>query len=327
MPKISALPSMTSPDTADPAPVVDDSATTTKKLTLGGLRDWLYSLVNIPTGPASPVTRDSEHFFDHVASGLVITGDAYASTRNASMTAGVCYINGRRISLTAVAARTYTASRDTYVDVLDNLDGTGTLVYTEVTNNAASPALAANSIRIGIVVTGASNIANVGAINQGQPDKVLPIASSTAYTTVDSLGNMICSRDPNRRILAHRQTLTSFNSSSASGTAITGMSTPIIAPANRTLRITATPYCNTAASGQYAELRIFTGASLNALTTQVGASQFGFITGSAQYSKPSAKITPAAGLLFVTLALMSSSGTATVYGGTTAPTQIEVEIV
>jgi len=94
MPKISALPSMTAPDTADPAPVVDDSVTITKKLTLGALRDWLYSLVNIPAGPASPVTRDAEHFFDHVASGLVLSGDSYGVNRNASMTAGVCYING-----------------------------------------------------------------------------------------------------------------------------------------------------------------------------------------------------------------------------------------
>lgn len=239
MPKISALPSMTAPDTADPAPVVDDSVTITKKLTLGGLRDWLYSLVNIPAGPASPVTRDSEHFFDHVASGLVITGDAYASTRNASMTAGVCYINGRRISLSAVVARTYTASRDTYVDVLDNGDGTGTLVYTEVTNNNASPSLAANSIRIGIVVTGASNIASVASINQGQEGKVLPIASSIPYMTTDSLGNLICSRDPNRKILSYRQLVAGISTGSTTVVAMTGLSCPLKGiPLGRKIKVT-----------------------------------------------------------------------------------------
>jgi len=117
--------------------------------------------------------------FDYVASGLVWSGDAYGSTRNASMTSGVVVINGNPITVASVTARSFTASRDTYIDVLDAGDGTGTVVYTEVTNNAASPALAANSIRIGIIVTGASNIANVGSVNQGQEDKLLPITSST----------------------------------------------------------------------------------------------------------------------------------------------------
>lgn len=237
MPKITALPSMTSPDTADPAPVVDDSAGATKKMTLGQVRDWLYSLVNIPAGPASPVTRDSEHFYDHIASGLVITGDAYASTRNASMTAGVCYINGRRISISAVSARTYTASRDTYVDILDNADGTGTVVYTEVTNNAASPALAANSMRIGIVVTGASNIASVASINQGQENKVLPIASSIPYAVTDSLGNLICPRDPTRKLIGYRQAVANQNITTT--TDITGLNLLCKPATDRKIKITA----------------------------------------------------------------------------------------
>lgn len=44
MVKISALPAMTSPDGADPAPVVDDSAGQTKKITLTKLKEWLQSL-------------------------------------------------------------------------------------------------------------------------------------------------------------------------------------------------------------------------------------------------------------------------------------------
>lgn len=45
MPKISALPPMTSADGDDEAPIVDDSATTTKKFTLTLLKEWLQSLV------------------------------------------------------------------------------------------------------------------------------------------------------------------------------------------------------------------------------------------------------------------------------------------
>lgn len=44
MPKITALPAMTSPDGADPAPIVDDSAGSTKKITLTKVKEWLQSL-------------------------------------------------------------------------------------------------------------------------------------------------------------------------------------------------------------------------------------------------------------------------------------------
>jgi len=45
MPKISALPPMTTADAADEAPIVDTSATTTKKWTLTLLKSYLQSLV------------------------------------------------------------------------------------------------------------------------------------------------------------------------------------------------------------------------------------------------------------------------------------------
>lgn len=45
MPKISALPPIISPDGDDPAPVVDDSASATKKITLTQVKEWLQSLV------------------------------------------------------------------------------------------------------------------------------------------------------------------------------------------------------------------------------------------------------------------------------------------
>lgn len=44
MPKISALPAMTSADGADPAPIVDDSAGSTKKITLTKMKEWLQSV-------------------------------------------------------------------------------------------------------------------------------------------------------------------------------------------------------------------------------------------------------------------------------------------
>lgn len=50
MPKITALPAMTSADGADPAPIVDDSAGTTKKITLTKMKEWLQSLTDWITG-------------------------------------------------------------------------------------------------------------------------------------------------------------------------------------------------------------------------------------------------------------------------------------
>jgi hypothetical protein len=228
--KGSLLPRDSSPTTTDYLFGVDAETNLTKQYLLADLLTLFFTQTTIPAGGASPVTRHSETMFDFVASGGVWTGDSYAVNRNASMSAMVCYINGRRISITAVSARTFTASKDTYSDVLDNGDGTGTLVYTEVTNNAASPALASNSLRIGIIVTGATTIASVAAINQGQEGKLLPIATSQPYEVTDSLGNLICSRDPDHRTLGYRQITASPSVTSTSDVAITGLSCPVIVP-------------------------------------------------------------------------------------------------
>lgn len=173
-----------------------------------------------------------------VVSGCIWTGDAYASTRVASMTSGVVYINGKRLTVSAVVSRTFTASKDVYVDLLDNGDNTAIPVYTDATTNAASPSLAANSIRLAIVVVGASNIASVASINQGQIAKVLPIASNISYTVSDSLGNLICPR-PGQNILAHRTQKGGAQGSITTMVDLTGQSAIVTVPEGRTVRITA----------------------------------------------------------------------------------------
>lgn len=208
------------------------------RLTASGT-DTNISLQLDGKGTGVAVARNPELCFDHIVYGTGIwSGLGYGTTLTATMTAATCYINGRRILIAAVATRTFTASKDTYVDVLDNLDGTGTIVYTEVANNAASPALAANSVRMAIIVSGAT-IVNVGSINQGEENKVLPIASSIAYTTTDSLGNLICPRDPNRKILGYRQIVANSNTTVAGnpGVAVTGLTVPVIVPLGRKVRV------------------------------------------------------------------------------------------
>lgn len=94
----------------------------------------------------------TDRMIDHVVSGLVIPT---SGTLAATASAGVAYVLGRRV-VKAAQAHTYTASKDTYVD-LDNTLYT----YVAVTNGAGAPALTANAIRIAKVVTSASAVTSV----------------------------------------------------------------------------------------------------------------------------------------------------------------------
>lgn len=192
------------------------------------------------SSPAGIVTSRAENSFDHVASGCVWSGDSYASTLNGSMTAGVAYIGGVRVVVPVQTAHVFTASKDTYVYV----DNTGTVTYNAQTNNAASPSLPSNSILLGIVVSGAGNIADAAHINQGQETRVVPIASSIAYSVTDSNGNLICPRDPNRKVLGYRQITGNFvlSSSQATPTQVTGLTCPVIVPTGRKIKITIQGY-------------------------------------------------------------------------------------
>jgi hypothetical protein len=271
-------------------------------------------------------TQNTERGFDHVASGCVWSGDAYASTRAASMTSGVVYINGRRHTVVAVTARTFTASKDTYVDLLYSLvDNIATPVYTEVTNNAASPALAANSIRIGIIVTGATTIAAVGSINQGEFGKVLPIASSQQYEVTDSLGNLICPRDANRKVLGYRQITSNASSSGTSNTAITGLSVPFIPPANRKYK--ATLYTSNLVAGSNNQPNISVWSGTVGSGTQLNNAN-GLATASAGVGLEAKGFGTGAGSL-VTInggVQQPSSGTATAGATSTAPAFLLVEL-
>ena len=212
----------------------DDNIKTGANISGAKLADTSITNAKMSTD-VKPYTLFDETTYDFVASGCVITGDSYGSTLKWSMTAGVVYINGQRVTVNALSAQDVVASKDTYVDV----STTGTVVFTggnSVANNAASPALASGYLRLGIIVSGA-NIASVASINQGQEDKVLPIASSIPYAVTDSLGNLICPRDPNRRVLGYRQILSAVSTTNTSLTDATGLSTTVIVPDGRKIKI------------------------------------------------------------------------------------------
>ena len=114
------------------------------------------------TTQGSGVVRDNgssllgfrSSFANFIATGLAwSTGSGLAG----SMTSGNIWINGVEYSVSAISSHTFGASVDTYVDYTA---GTG-IVYNAVSNGAASPSLAANSIRIAKVVTGASSISSI----------------------------------------------------------------------------------------------------------------------------------------------------------------------
>ena len=97
-------------------------------------------------------------FSDFVVSGLLGTdpGASLAMT----IPGGTAYVMGRRIvksSADADLTKTYTASKDTYVDI----SNAGAITYSEVANGAAAPAVAVNSIRTQKVVTNATEITSV----------------------------------------------------------------------------------------------------------------------------------------------------------------------
>lgn len=194
----------------------------------------------LPAAAAATNANVETRFLDtnvsFIASGCTWSGDSYGSTLAASMTAGVAYIGGKRLVISSVASRAFTASKDTYVD----LDTTGAPAYTEVANNAASPALSAGYIRIAIVITGASSIAAAGSVNQGQVGALLPIVSSQPYEVTDSLGNLICNRDPQMRLLGYRQITADVTSTTVTTAVdVTGLSVPFIVPTGRKVKATA----------------------------------------------------------------------------------------
>lgn len=265
-------------------------------------------------------TYRGENVLDFVASGCVWSGDAYASTRAASQTSGVVYISGVRLTVAAVSARSFTASKDTYIDV----NGSGVQVYTEVTNNAASPALTAGSIRIGIIITGATTIAAATSVNQGQESMVLPIASSIAYSVADSLGNLICCRDNNHKLLCLRQLTVQFTGTATSSTQITGLSCPVIVPTARKIKLSVeATFASSSANIPVTEIWdgvVASGTQIKqANTTVAGGSTPALATG--------VVITPTTATKTYNLGYrLSGAGTYTLDCGVVSPVQFKVEL-
>lgn len=108
-----------------------------------------------------------------IVSGLTIPVPSSSLTGTVAL--GIAYYAGVKYSVASDGGHAYTASKDTYVDINPS---TGGFTYSQVSNGAAAPAIAANSIRIALVVTNGSQII------------------STQQAGVDSLGNLIYPTKP-----------------------------------------------------------------------------------------------------------------------------------
>jgi hypothetical protein len=95
---------------------------------------------------------------NHIVSGGVI---AQSSGLIGTLSTVTFHLSGQRYTSSAIANKTYTASKDTYVDVTGISGGTVTVAYNEVSNGAASPTLAAGYLRLGKVVTSGAAITGI----------------------------------------------------------------------------------------------------------------------------------------------------------------------
>lgn len=74
-----------------------------------------------------------------------------------AMSSGVFYYDGQRIPISAVGSKTFTASKDTYIDI----SNTGAVTYTETTIGDTAPVVAPNNSRVAIVTTDGSTIVSI----------------------------------------------------------------------------------------------------------------------------------------------------------------------
>jgi hypothetical protein len=93
-------------------------------------------------------------FGNFIQTGFVIPTSGSLTT---SCPGGTMYFSGKQVVVAADGGHAYTASQDTYVDVVN----TGSYIYQGVSNGAAAPAITANSIRIAKVVTSGSAVTSV----------------------------------------------------------------------------------------------------------------------------------------------------------------------
>jgi len=163
-------------------------------------RGWAGSTASAHLTGSAVIMASVDEYFEGLADGTlsadpartilipnhIVSGGAVAQSAGLTGTFSniVFYINGQRYSGTSIANKTYTASKDTYVDITSSGGGTITVTYSEVANGATAPALAANYIRVAKVVTNGSAITSVAQTGQdGLSNSIYPTFFASLTTT------------------------------------------------------------------------------------------------------------------------------------------------
>ncbi len=165
---------------------------------------------------ANPETREFETLGDVTIYGLVW---AATSGLAAGMSAGLAYITGKRLTPTAIATNTFTASKDTYV----YLDSTGTVQYNPQTNGAAEPTIPTNYITLAKVVTNGSAVTSVvdlrptpGTVRYAEITSSF-VTTSNTYVPVPGLTGSILVPANGRRYKFSAEFSSVFNSNASVG--------------------------------------------------------------------------------------------------------------
>lgn len=111
-----------------------------------------------------------------------------ATGLNGAMSAGVVYVTASgksyRLSMSVIASRAFTASKDTYI----YLDNTGAITYTALANGASYPSVPSGSVQLAVVVTDATTITQIyNTIPRSTYDGGMELGRCTCYAATDTL--------------------------------------------------------------------------------------------------------------------------------------------
>lgn len=139
-----------------------------------GDTDYIDKLNELAAFVVAGSTNAKLHIGDVVPTSFVVSGGLPPTSASlvSTTTAVVAYVlGGTGMIRTTVdaTAKTYTASKDTYVD----LGADGTYTYVEVANGAGTPAVTANCTRLAKVVTNGTSVTSVTDLrDMGLRDRV-----------------------------------------------------------------------------------------------------------------------------------------------------------
>lgn len=169
--------------------VIDDSSNSGSAINLSSNTHKIFLSYNATSTNKRWVEGDS--MIDYVVSGLSLP--TTSANLTGTLSSGQAYVVGQRV-VKGAQAHTYTASKDTYVD-LDNL---GVLHYSAVGNGAGAPSLTSNSIRLGFVTTGASAITSATTTGKDSLGNVMrnTIYTPTCKLVIPSGGGQVIGNTP-----------------------------------------------------------------------------------------------------------------------------------